>query len=56
MPWILWVVLCFQRPSEESNNLNRRGLEAVRQDALAREAIRRSMEPDKVGAASAGTA
>src|SRR5579859_5447877 len=54
MSWILWLALCFQGPGTESNNLNSRGLEAVRQDTLARETMRSSlMQPDKAAAAAA---
>ena len=57
MPWILWVLLCFQEPGGRGDgvyNMNLRGLESVRQDAFEREALRRSVVgPDKVSAATA---
>jgi len=53
MPWMLWVLLCFQGRGEISNDLNLKGLDAVRQDTMARESMRRSLLDDKAGAASA---
>jgi len=54
MPWILWALLCFQRPNEVVNDLNLKGIDAARQDAIEREAMRRSLVgPDKVAAATA---
>jgi hypothetical protein len=56
MAWILWVVLCFQdlgNPSQAPPN-SLRGLDAVRQQAIEREAMRQSIVgPDKVAKATA---
>jgi hypothetical protein len=54
MPWILWVVLCFQEFRSPAELSNLRGLDAVRLAAIEREAIRQSLSgPDKVAKATA---
>ena len=56
MPWILWVLFCFQetgRSDPFSGSMNLRSLEAVRNGAIEREQMRRSLTGDRVAAAAA---
>jgi hypothetical protein len=57
MPWMLWVLFCFQEPGRSGifpAGVSQRNLDAVRDDAAEREAMLRSAKgPDSVGAAAA---
>jgi hypothetical protein len=53
MPWILWLLLNFQEVGALTRPVSLKGLDAVRNEAIEREGLRRSLLDDKAAKAAA---